>query len=176
MKRATRTRPKCVCGCGKYTTWNRHNKCYYSYVVGHNQKGKKGEESNGYKNGNWCELKQWASNVKERDKYRCQKCKKKFKKGDKGVHAHHTKSKEEYPELIYDEDNGETLCNSCHAFVHSEGESNPFYGKHHTKESNEKNRKWHTGKRHSKETRKKMSKSKLGNTNACGNKNACKKF
>lgn len=42
------------------------------------------------------------------------------------------------------------------------GELNPFYGKHHSEETKERNRQLHLGKRHTEESRKKMSESRKG--------------
>ena len=50
--------------------------------------------------------------------------------------------------------------------------NHPLKGKHHTKESNEKNRQAHLGKKQSEETRKKLSKARLGNKNTLGYKAA----
>ena len=52
---------------------------------------------------------QWRKAVLERDKYICQEC----KKGGE-VDAHHIFSILERPELIFDVDNGLTLCSDCH--------------------------------------------------------------
>lgn len=74
-----------------------------------------GHNKGNYKDGRTYELKEWKVTVKERDNYTCQRC---FGKHNKLLEAHHIKSKEEYPELIYDVDNGVTLCKSCHSIVH----------------------------------------------------------
>lgn len=71
----------------------------------------------------WCsvEYQRWRKLVFERDDYICQKC---GKRNEKGVgvtiklNAHHIKSIYNYPELIFDVDNGETLCVSCHLEYH----------------------------------------------------------
>jgi 5-methylcytosine-specific restriction endonuclease McrA len=57
----------------------------------------------------------WIREVKERDNYTCQVCgKNKTCLGFRQLHAHHIKSKKQHPELMYDLDNGITLCNRCH--------------------------------------------------------------
>ena len=56
------------------------------------------------------EYKQWRRAVFERDNYTCQKC------GKRGgfLEAHHIKEACNYPELIYDVNNGICLCHECH--------------------------------------------------------------
>jgi len=77
----------------------------------------------GNKNGNWKggltqivrgirrspELYQWRKSVLERDNNTCQDC-----GVTKRVEAHHIKPVLEYPRLIFEVDNGLTLCKSCH--------------------------------------------------------------
>ena len=59
--------------------------------------------------------KEWRLAVFTRDNFTCQKCEAKSKKGKRiYLEAHHIKSQSEYPELIYDIDNGMTLCHECH--------------------------------------------------------------
>ena len=126
MKRAVRTRPKCACGCGNYVFLNNKGTRYNIYIHGHNGRGenninfgKFGIEHPHYLNGKNEKKKQWKEAVKERDNYTCQKCGKILKKGDKLLDAHHIKSKEEYPELRFDVDNGLTLCHECHTALHN---------------------------------------------------------
>ena len=56
------------------------------------------------------EYKEWRKAVFERDDYTCQEC------GERGCYleAHHIKSWNDYPELRYVVNNGETLCANCH--------------------------------------------------------------
>lgn len=60
------------------------------------------------------EWKIWRESVFERDNYTCQKC---MKRG-RTLHPHHIKKRCDCPELIFDINNGITLCNSCHTKVH----------------------------------------------------------
>ncbi len=56
----------------------------------------------------------WRESVFKRDDWTCQRG------GAKGVYleAHHIKEISKFPELIYDVDNGETLCLGCHQKEH----------------------------------------------------------
>ena len=58
--------------------------------------------------------KQWRQQVFERDNHTCQNC------GIKGgtLHPHHIKPKSRFLDLIFDVDNGITLCYECHMNVH----------------------------------------------------------
>ena len=53
----------------------------------------------------------WRKAVFARDSYTCQWCE---KKGGR-LEPHHIKRISEYPELVYDVDNGLTLCQLCHS-------------------------------------------------------------
>lgn len=55
--------------------------------------------------------KQWRNNVFLRDNFTCQECGNK-KSGN--LEADHIKPKCNYPELIFDINNGRTLCKECH--------------------------------------------------------------
>jgi hypothetical protein len=61
--------------------------------------------------------KEWREQVLLRDNYICQRCFRK-KKSLKSLHAHHIKTKKEFPKLIYNLKNGITLCHSCHTEIH----------------------------------------------------------
>lgn len=60
-------------------------------------------------------FKKWGKIIKERDKYQCQLCPENRKEL---LEAHHIKTKELYPELEFNIDNGITLCLKCHALQH----------------------------------------------------------
>ena len=53
---------------------------------------------------------EWRKGVFERDGHKCQGC-----ESVKRLLAHHIMRRDEHPELMYDVDNGLTLCDSCHA-------------------------------------------------------------
>jgi hypothetical protein len=55
----------------------------------------------------------WKRAVHERDGYKCQMC-----GANTSLHAHHIKSRAEYPDIQFDVSNGTTLCNKCHKSVH----------------------------------------------------------
>jgi len=60
----------------------------------------------------------WRKQVFERDSYTCQEC------GDRTGHnleVHHIKSRKEYPDLVFDLDNGITLCKKCHKMTSTWG-------------------------------------------------------
>ncbi len=52
----------------------------------------------------------WRKSVLERDANQCVKCGSICR-----LHAHHVKKWKDYPELRFDLENGQTLCNSCHS-------------------------------------------------------------
>jgi 5-methylcytosine-specific restriction endonuclease McrA len=55
----------------------------------------------------------WIDYVKIRDNFTCRKCGKTNLKG-RDCQADHILSRESFPELIYDLNNGQTLCCQCH--------------------------------------------------------------
>lgn len=55
----------------------------------------------------------WSKEVKKRDSFTCRSCLKQHSSG-KGLHAHHIKSWELYPELRFEVSNGKALCADCH--------------------------------------------------------------
>ena len=66
------------------------------------------------------ELKEWDIAVKENAGYVCQnpKCPNPSC-GKDLVDSHHIKSRKEYPEFMYDLDNGICLCIPCHILEHT---------------------------------------------------------
>lgn len=56
----------------------------------------------------------WANTVKERDNHTCHRCGVK----DPHNHAHHVAPRSRRPDLKFLVENGKTLCNSCHTWVH----------------------------------------------------------
>lgn len=92
-------------------------------------KGKSNFSAVGEKNPNWkggitlkidklrksIEWKNWRLKVFERDNWTCQNC---GLKKSGYLHPHHIKEREVYPELMFDIDNGITLCDICHMSLH----------------------------------------------------------
>jgi 5-methylcytosine-specific restriction endonuclease McrA len=74
-----------------------------------------GENNPKYKHGMLRKQANWSNKIKQRDNYKCVICKKhKNQLGKRELHAHHINPKAEFPEQIYDIDNGITLCNVHH--------------------------------------------------------------
>ena len=66
----------------------------------------------------------WRKEVFERDDYTCQECGIRNKKGlgkTIELNPHHIKSVKNYPNLVFEVDNGITLCRSCHMKTESWG-------------------------------------------------------
>lgn len=61
----------------------------------------------------------WRIEVYKRDNYTCQICHERSRKGHSfKINAHHIKSWRDYPEERFNIDNGITLCQSYHKWVH----------------------------------------------------------
>lgn len=60
-------------------------------------------------------LSKWSKDVKERDHYICQNC---GCENKDILQSHHIKQIKDYPELILELKNGETLCYWCHQVIH----------------------------------------------------------
>ena len=56
----------------------------------------------------------WRSAVIEKDGKVCARC-----GAHKNLHAHHVRPWKKFPDLRFDVGNGQTLCGSCHYYVHS---------------------------------------------------------
>lgn len=69
------------------------------------------------------EWRKWREEVLERDNYICQLC----GETEGRLHAHHILPKRDYPELIYNVDNGITLCQDCHTAIHFKEEDYADY-------------------------------------------------
>lgn len=66
------------------------------------------------KSRNCAEYAEWRKFVFKRDNYTCQMC------GKRGgsLNAHHIKPWAKYPDFRFDKENGITLCEQCHKYVH----------------------------------------------------------
>jgi len=87
--------------------------------------GKKGKLSNNWKGGvtpfnklvrNTFEYKEWRESIYKRDNYTCQNKNCKFCNNKRGteLHPHHIKLISEFPDLIFDINNGITYCKKFH--------------------------------------------------------------
>lgn len=107
--------------CGKEIITTKSQNQHYCNVECRNlhyRETAKGENSHFWKGGKTketklrktcAEYKEWRMKVFERDGFTCQKC-----GSTKNLEAHHKKEQSKYPDLIYDIDNGITLCHECH--------------------------------------------------------------
>lgn len=116
----------------KVANWDRNKKycsynCYWHSLKktmkgNKNFKGLKGVQHPNWKGGITCQRKRiratkqyslWRGAVFSKDDYTCQLCK------AKGCYleAHHIKPQSEFPEHIFDLQNGMTLCRPCHVIV-----------------------------------------------------------
>lgn len=69
--------------------------------------------------------KAWAEKVLRRAGYLCEECRRYGRTDGNGLPvrattAHHIKHRDEYPELQYDVNNGQALCEKCHNKAHPE--------------------------------------------------------
>lgn len=117
-ERASETKECPVCG-EMFKIYTSANKKYCSIKCRNiAYRERKGELSNFWQGGkvkesklrrSSVEYKEWRTAVFKRDNYTCQRC-----GGKRNIEAHHLKECSRYPELIYDVDNGLTLCHECH--------------------------------------------------------------
>lgn len=90
------------------------NKCANEYNTGANHyEWKEHLHDKHFQN----EIKKWGKKVKKRDNYICQEC---GESNKRLLQSHHIKSKSQYPNLIFDLNNGITLCVECHAQKHKD--------------------------------------------------------
>lgn len=87
-------------------------KCYWGYAVNEKHWNWKGGIA-------WpfgAKLKEWVKTIYKRDNYTCQICGAGQDKKKNRLEAHHIYPKHKYPELVYNLDNGITLCQEHHIF------------------------------------------------------------
>lgn len=65
------------------------------------------------------EYRTWVGAVKYRDGLKCRRCGSK-----RNLEAHHIKSVSKHPEVSTNLNNGITLCNACHKWIHALSEDN----------------------------------------------------
>lgn len=126
----------CACGkCDKYFPSHKLHGKEVIFISGHNSYLQKtGKNNPFYIDGRSKKRKKWKTHVLKTDNYSCRKCGKTKEKNGKRVSIYRIKSKEKFPELEYDKDNGMVLCSSCFMKTYRSGKNNPFYGKRHTQE------------------------------------------
>lgn len=80
----------------------------------------KTRRKSGFKEGwrRYSEYRKWNKFIKSRDEV-CLLC-----GSDKKLVAHHILEAGDYPELVYEIENGVTLCQSCHIKIHKQGSQN----------------------------------------------------
>ena len=118
-KRATENRECPICG-KKFQTSIKRNKIYCSNECRNlAYRERKGEQSHFWQGGKTkesdllrtsAEYKDWRLAVFTRDNFTCQKCGQR----KRDIEVHHIKERCKYPELMFDVDNGLTLCHECH--------------------------------------------------------------
>lgn len=101
---------KKVCSrCGRVISINEQCGCTHYYPK--SQKKEKSETTKALSRKRWLEK---AKNIKKRDKFLCQRCLIKYKIINfEDLQVHHIKSREHYPELMYEDENLVTLCKTC---------------------------------------------------------------
>ena len=108
-----------ICG-KKFQTSTKRNKIYCSNECRNlAYRERNGEQSHFWQGGKTkesdllrtsAEYKEWRLAVFTRDNFTCQKCGQR----KRDIEAHHIKERCKYPELMFDVDNGLTLCHECH--------------------------------------------------------------
>lgn len=101
---------KKVCSkCGRILEFN--EKCNCTRYFPKSQKKEKNESTKALNRKRWKDKRQ---QILRRDKHLCQRCKIKYNKFNfDDLQVHHIKSREHYPELMYNNDNLITLCKTC---------------------------------------------------------------
>jgi hypothetical protein len=97
--------------------WNKGLKGYMAKEKNPNWKGGISDKNSKIRGS--IEYKHWRLQIFKRDWFSCQIC------GHKGkdIEAHHIKNVKNYPELIFDMNNGITLCDKCHLLTRKKEES-----------------------------------------------------
>lgn len=101
---------KKVCSkCGKIINSNERCGCKHYYPK--SQIKKRSESTKALSRKKWLEKRK---KIIRRDNHLCQRCLIKYKRYNfDNLQVHHIKSREHYPELMYDDDNLTTLCQTC---------------------------------------------------------------
>lgn len=102
----------------QYCNTNCRNKDYvntHKGTLSHFWKGGKTEISKIRRTN--ADYRNWRNEVFSRDNFTCQHCGARAR----DIEAHHIKEQSKYPELIYDINNGITLCHKCHKLTDNYG-------------------------------------------------------
>jgi hypothetical protein len=97
------------CGSLDIETLHELNRVIDGTILSPENEGENADYANSY------HLKKWADAVKKRDDMKCRVC-----GSYKTIQAHHIKPASLYPELIFDPNNGVTLCKKCHTLAHTD--------------------------------------------------------
>lgn len=102
---------KVLCTCGKIIAEGSRCDCKKKRKRDYMREYQRNDKDNPLKTTRWTKLR---SHVLKRDKYLCQRCFHKYSTlNSSELQAHHIKSRKNYPELVFDENNILTLCKTC---------------------------------------------------------------
>lgn len=104
-------RKKACVRCGKIIEYNEHCKCSQSRYFPKSQIKEKSDTTKKLQYKRWREKRE---KILKRDRRLCQRCLIKYQmmNFDK-LEVHHIKSREHYPELMYEDSNLITVCHTC---------------------------------------------------------------
>lgn len=105
-----RSRKK-VCSCGKIIPEDTRCKCKQKAKRDYMREYQRKDKNNPLKTTRWTKLRK---HILKRDNYLCQRCFHKFDiLNSSELQAHHIRSRKNYPELVFEENNIITLCKTC---------------------------------------------------------------
>ena len=102
---------KVVCSCGKLIAEGTRCECKKKSKRDYMRQYQRDNSDNPLKTARWTKLRR---KVLKRDKYLCQRCLYKYNiLNSSDLQAHHIRSRKNFPELVFDEENIMTLCGTC---------------------------------------------------------------